>query len=234
MQKKILIGFILLIQLNVTAQPIRDLRFGAKIAPSFSWISSRSNNATYNGTKLGNSVALMLDYPINGSEKFFFNAEIMYNLSGGRILFDGNEYAGLIYNNIRYTYRMPYIDLPIGIKYKSRQFGSNQIYINANVQPSFLLSGSARAKVENAPYNDNRVYFNTKDFDNYDGVVFTDDIKAGRLGWVLGAGIEREIFGDKNGVFGLRYDSGFTDVWKDKNLKGRNTNLSLVIGLYFN
>ena len=50
---------------------------------------------------------------------------------------------------------------------------------------------------------------------------------------IIGAGVEYHLSGSMNLVAGLKFDNGFTDIFADARVNGRNNFLSLQVGLTF-
>lgn len=222
----------------------RDLRFGIQSSPTFSWMSADENLIITDGTNLGLKLGLIGEYffrenyAVSSGIGFHFNA-------GGQLFYDQRydrvslwpEVEGVpdtLAGGTAFKYSVQYVEIPIGLKLRTREFG----YLRYYIQPELGLwfQGRSRGNVKNS------------------GLVDADeDLDIGsavanlNLSWGIGAGIEYSLSDNTSLVGGLAFQSGFADVTRDKNTalvrdgrqpeqddsKGRINSLVIRIGIMF-
>jgi hypothetical protein len=101
--------------------------------------------------------------------------------------------------NQRVVYKIQYINVPIGLKFKSNQIGYITIFSDIGIDPKVLIGG----KVDiDQPVNLN-------------GESAMKELNRFNLGYHIMAGIEYSLGGSTAVVLGLGFENNFLDVTKD-------------------
>ncbi len=249
-KKSIQLIAIILFTNNLSAQTTvgvdKPMQFGFKISPNLTWAKIKSGPAEGNGVGLGFSYGLMADFKL--SENAFFSPEILITSMKNSInlkdsFYQGDGSVGSYYNNIEQNFKFQYLQIPLTIKMKTNAINGMRYTFQAGVAPSVLLSRNFRIKADRAiGNNDEWVSPNGTGNDAGDFVLdpnnpnsksFSNNIGLFRVPLVLGAGIEYNLSGNTALVAGIRWDNGFTDIFRDKNVTGINNYLGLTVGILF-
>ena len=221
----------LLVVLSLTTQAQEDrFKFGMKFSGNISWISPQSSNIAQNGTGFGYSYGVMGDFFF--SENYSFNAEVLItHLAGGMEHVDSLIYLGQGYNNVEYDYRFQYLQLPISIKFHTKQVGYMSYWAQFGLAPSILLG--ARADVS-SPIDKDDIRVNHKSADEFHFANFDDKVFPMRLPLIVGAGFNYQLAGDAQLHVGLRIDNGFTNfLVRDDVSNARLSYASITTGVFF-
>jgi len=149
----------------------------------------------------------------------------------------------LPYNNVNFNYSNQYLQIPVSIKFKTDDLGGMKYYMQFGLGMSFAMQKKVETISELSIYGNsgltshdpNNTANSIYDFDG-NGTTsesFLDDINTFRGSMIIGAGVEYHLSGSMNLVAGLKFDNGFTDIFADARVNGRNNFLSLQVGLTF-
>ncbi len=197
--------------LTISAQG--DIRFGFQLSPSFSWMSTNDNKITPSGTNLGLKLGMIGEYYF--AENYAFSTGLGFSFnSGGTLL---HEYAGNYWTksdlpaNLADTlragsklkYGVQYLEIPIGLKMRTREFG----YIRYFLEPGVQLGIKTQARgVINDP---------TQSGENEEKFDISKEVNSLYMSWGVGGGIEYSISENTSLMAGLGFQIGFTDVSDD-------------------
>lgn len=215
---------------SISASAQRDLRFGIQVSPTFSGMTTNDNLINRDGSNLGLKLGVMGEFYF--SETYSFHSGIGFHFNTGGTLFYEGQFTNVniwqesleeafppnvlpdsISGGLAYKNDLQYLEIPIGLTLRTREFG----YIRYYVRPALHLGilTQARGSLQNAGFADD-----DEDFD------IGKEINGLNLSWSLGAGIEYSISESTALVGGLAIQSGFADVTKDKGTsvarQGRN------------
>lgn len=223
---------------NANAQDQR-FRIGMKLSGNMSWISPATKNIDRIGTSTGYSYGLMGDY--NFQKYYALSAEILFTDIAGSVLHTdrlaySDSAAGVTsHSNVQYDYRMSYIQIPISVKFKTKEFGYWTYWAQFGTAPSFLTSARADISGKTVPFDDPtdiRVNKSANDDFHYDN--FDDKVFVLRMPLIIGAGVEYSLAGNTALYAGLRMDQDFIDMFTaDKATIGKSKFASLNIGVFF-
>jgi hypothetical protein len=201
----------------VTGQNVEDFRFGLQISPSLSWMNTDDQRITNQSTALGLKLAFQAEfgfaekYAIASGIGFHFNAGgTMQSAYGGRFFTESipegepfNDPNNLTGNQVLLDYSIQYVEIPIGLKLRTREFGVLTYYLEApiftlgirsNAQGS-LSGGAIATEVEEIPIK--------------------PEVTPFALSWGFGGGVEYSILDGTRLFGGLTFQRLFTDVTKD-------------------
>lgn len=212
MKKNLAFAVLLLSALVVSGQ--NDIQFGFQLSPTFSWMNTDNNRVNSNGSNLGLKLGMIGEYFFR--DNYSLSTGIGFHFNAGGALFyeesvdslsiwseaglpGDNQYEG----GTSFRYNLQYVEIPIGLKLRTREFGYVRYFVEPHV--AFGFRTQARGSVEN------------------DGAVDPDErfnIETGvnllNLYWGIGGGLEYSISESTALVGGIAFQSGFADVTKDK------------------
>ena len=196
-----------------------QFRFGLNLSPSISWATADDNRINGDGTAFGIKLATQAEfffapnYAIETGIGFHFNTGgTLLSRYGGRFLTESLD-AGSPFNNervptgenVRIDYSVSYLEIPIGLRLHTREFGFVRYYVQA---PMFTLGirTGAKANISGGGIADN---------DDFDDVTIDSEVTPLALSWGFGGGAEYEVGGGTVLLGGLQFQRVFTDFTKD-------------------
>lgn len=225
---------------------IKKWQFGFRVSPNFTWTKIKSGPIENNGTGIGFSYGLTGDY--NFGQNYFFSVEGLVTSMKNKIalkdsFYQGADGVGANYSNITQEYKLQYVQLPLSLKMKTNYINGMRYFFQAGIAPGFIISRNVKVDASPDLKNEEEWFSpNASDSDKGDFqedpkqpniTSFTNNIGLFRVPLVLGAGIEYKLSGNTAFTAGLRWDNGFTDIFRDKNTVGINNYLGLSVGFLF-
>ncbi|MEI6695870.1 MAG: porin family protein [Bacteroidota bacterium] len=216
---------------NIYAQKKEKSNFqlGAKISPNISWLKTNAQDFSNDGTSVRFSWGFMADFQF--APKYFFSTGFNINSTGGKIIYpykpDSISSLGTLHRSIY----VRYIEIPLSIKMKTRQFGYLTYFgqigmgiglrLDANADDDFYANGSNTAISKN-------------------DIKIEDQINFLRLSMILAAGVEYNLGGSTSLFGALTFNNGFTNILNYKNNATPNidadassNSFELTIGIIF-
>jgi hypothetical protein len=222
--------------LQVSAQD-QTFRFGLKLSGNLAWIKPNSKNIENTGTGLGYSYGIMGDYHFQ--EFYALSTELLITqFSSGIEHTDSLTYAGKGYRGVTYDYNFQYLQIPVSLKFKTKEIGYITYWAQFGLAPSFLMSAKAdlggNLPANIAGDNPTDVQVNDKESDKYHFENFDDKVFFARLPLIIGGGIEYRLAGNASLYAGVRVDNSFTNIFVADDLtSGRNNFVSFSTGVFF-
>ena len=247
-----LCGSWLLFSGTLAAQSTTDFskfKFGLNLSPSLSWIDTDDNRISGDGTALGLKLATQAEfffaenYAIETGIGFHFNmGGTLLSDYGGRFFTEAlpasdsqpyNNPNSPTQGNVRLDYAIQYLEIPLGLRLHTRDFGYLRYYVQAPMFTIGIRTGAmgeiSGGGVAGGGENDLNI---------------ESEVRPLALSWGLGAGAEDEVGGGTRLVGGLQFQRLFTDVTKDGDYtySGRTTeadpkakinSLTLRLGILF-
>jgi hypothetical protein len=207
------IGFVgcVLICVQATAQQ-GGFRLGFQMSSGLSWISTNALSVGQVGSNLTASIGATGEIGISDHISVVTGVGLQFNRGGslrhvtGGNFFPGSRLSNDAYNTgqkplpdgTRLKYSIQYVDVPIGLRWRSNEVGPGQIYVEAPI----LSCGIAMRR---------RGEINAGDI-HAEKENISKDVSPVNVAWGFGAGYEYPMGHDKLLTFGLHYTRGLNDV----------------------
>lgn len=219
-----------------------EFRFGLKGQLNAAWLTRTSNKLENDGVKLGLAYGVMGDYYF--TDNYGISGEILlstvrsqFNLISNHFFVADNNKTPV--TNLNYEYRVQYLELPISMKFRTKEIGNLVYWGNFGFSPGFALNARATITGDDIPQfildqapTDFKV--NDKEGDNYTLEGFDDKVFLLRFPLIIGGGVEYKMAGNTSLQGGVRLANTFTDMFvKDKTNDAKNNYVALSIGVLF-
>ena len=190
------------------------------------------------GTSAGYSYGLMGDYYF---QKYYaLSTELLFTDIGSSILHGDLLYhtdssgSRTAHQSVQYDYKLKYVQLPISIKFRTKEFGYWTWWAQFGTAPSFLTQAKADITGKTVPFEDpTDIHVNKKTSDDYEFDNFEDKVTFLRMPIIIGAGFEYGLAGNTSLYSGIRIDNNFVDMFRDKFTTAKNNFVSLNVGIFF-
>jgi hypothetical protein len=219
-------------------ESFQNIRFGPEVSPHISWLSTNDNQINGAGNNFGLKLGLMGEYYFTENYALTGGLGLAFN-TGGTLKHDigGNllSRSELSMPNLRdlddgaeIDYSMQFVEIPIGLKMKTRKFGYISYYAHL---PVFTLSILTRSRGDILASNASSTNEN-----------ISRDTRFFNISWGFGGGAEYSVSPETSFVFGLYYQQSIIDVTRDKGTqrtgdredsKGSFGIVSLRVGVLF-
>ncbi len=215
--KKLSLLLIVLLPLLLSAQ---SLRFSLIADPQFSWMMPDSKKISSQGAVFGINAGMGMDYYF--TENYAFSTGISINNIGGKLMYSDtiSVRAGvtdiLIPKGNTITYKLQYLNIPLGLKFKTNEIGYVTYTANLGISPMVNIRDRA-TDVSGSLDNDN----------------ISDDILLFNLNYFINMGVQYSLGGSTALIGGVGYSSGFVDVTTRAIDKIYIKSLSIKLGILF-
>ena len=224
------------IPLILQGQESRNMRFGAQVSPTVSWLSSDHSKVLGGGIDVGLKVGAQAEFGF--AENYFFTIGVGFGLGhGGKLqysqggdLLPKSLLSDEIPENVRHNfqpdtkidYKLNYFEIPFGLKLRTREYGYMRYFAEIPIITLGAVT-SAKGNIDASNLDVNKENIRK-------------DIKQLNAQWGLGGGVEYN-FSETNAIlFGLYYHQGFFDITKERpTTDGKEVNhlITLKIGVLF-
>ncbi len=177
--------------------------FGFKIAPNIGWMKPDHKDYINEGSEVNFSWGFVTEFFLmeNYAIATGFNVVYITGKLGYPDSLDNHQ------GTMIRKYRTQYIEIPLLLKMKTRDFKGFKFYGQIGLGTGFLIGAKADDIFKADGINP------VKD----DGNNIKDEMKSNRLSLILGAGFEYGLGGSTALTFGINFNNGFTDILKDYN-----------------
>jgi len=190
-----------------------DFRFGFRLSPSFSWMSTDNNKINSNGTNLGLKLGVLGEFYFRENYAFIGGLGFSFN-HGGTLKHDigGNFWPesnlsspdlntgdNPLQDGVNLKYGIQYVEIPFGLKMRTQEFGYLRYFAEI---PVFTLGVRSQSRGDISANGDN----------NAEKENIKDDVALLNLSWGLGGGVEFGVNESTSIVAGLFFQNGFIDV----------------------
>ncbi len=198
-------------------------RLGLKASPSISWINPDIREIDYESTSLGFSYGLIADWFF--SETYSVSANLFITHQGGEVSFENDQIYSFDGNNLKNRdFDLQYVEIPLLLKMRTREFGYFTFYGQFGFSPGFNIKARA-----------DDIYF---DGSKENDLNIEDDVYTLKASIVMGAGVEYSLLQNTAIVMGLNYNNGFSNMfdkgsYSNKKIAARPSYVELTIGMMF-
>lgn len=228
--KNLLPVFILLLLSNaVMAQKVL---LGLKAAPLMGWYKCTGSAVKTGGSSIGFSYGLMADFKIG--ERYYLGTGFDIAYMGGKVVLPSAVYTlpstiSVPVTNVQINYSNQYIQVPLSLKFRTKEIGRIAYWAQFGYANSFLLHGKASLQSDNGIIDTKKILTNSADVK----LNYNYGVPMYRGSMIIGLGIEYPIGGNSRIYSGLKFDNGLFSSVKDKKMDALHSNLSLNFGVYF-
>ena len=219
-----------------------EFRFGLKGAANVGWITGASKNVENGGTKLGFAYGIMGDFYFRPN--YGASVEVLMSQINGKLDVLSpqvflSDTSGTVVDGMRYTYNLQYIEVPVSMKFRTKEIGDITYWGNFGISPGFLLNAKASIAEEGLPANvvlddPNDFLVNDNEGDPFTTDNFNDQVFLLRVPLIIGGGIEYRMAGSTSLQAGIRFTNSFTDMLvKDKDVLAKNNYVAITAGVLF-
>ena len=186
--------------------------------PQITWLSPNTNNVEVAGSMIGFNGGLNFDNFF--AENYAYSTGISINNINGQLkykepgMLDGIDSTYTINRGDVTEYHMQYINIPLGLKFKTIEIGYTKFYAHLGLDANINIKAKA-----NIPGEEN--------------IDVMSELHWYNLGYYIGGGIEYSIGGSTAIVAGLTYKNGFIDITRAKDKKVTTGAASLRLGILF-
>lgn len=217
MQKIILLSLLILISSYSSAQDTK-LQLAFVATPQASWLSSDNASAEYAGTRLGYSLGLQGDYFF--TKNYAISTSVLYSKLGGKIQYNtatpmnvriGGSTA-ILNPGDELLYNLAYIEIPIGLKLKTKEFRRNSYWGQIGLSPMVNVSSA-----------------------NKDKNSLSEEVGLFNFGYHFGAGTDFSLGGSTYLTAALMLTNGLVDITTNDQFKDKASlsAVNLRIGIIF-
>jgi len=212
--------FLLLLVLVPMAAGAQSLRFSLLADPQFSWMTADKKEIESRGAILGINTGLGMDYYF--AENYAFSTGLTINNIGGKlqypdtIAFDVSSARIYLPKGNTITYRLQYINIPIGLKFKTQEIGYTTYFANLGLTPMFNIR--SRATDESSTFEKDDI---------------SENIMLFNMNYFVNLGVQYSLGGSTAIIGGLGYSSGFVDVTSRASDKININTLTIKFGILF-
>ena len=185
----------------------RKVRFGLHFTPNISWMKANTTGYKSEGSKLGFSYGLSVEYFM--TKNYLFSTGINLLKAGGNLSYktvaNVSDVQSLVVNNpvnIEKEYTLKYIEVPLVLKLRTNEIGYLTYFGQFGFNAAFNYKSSS-----NYEYPSNPILKNQK----FQSDNVSDEINWINLSLVVGAGVEYNISGNTSVSLGLTFNNGFVN-----------------------
>lgn len=206
MKKIVLIILAALLTQFVSAQNYGNKRFTLSVSPTVSWMKSDHDRVGKASSTAGYNFGVFMDNFFG--DNYAFTTGLTINTTGGRLNYPATE-TSLAYKE---TYKLKYIEIPLGLKLRSEDLRRMNIYGRFGLSPQINIQAH-----------------------NSKNKSISNQVRLFDLSYHLGGGVEYAINSKNALMFGLLFNNGFTDITKQSNLKDKTilNRLTFEFGFIF-
>jgi hypothetical protein len=201
-----------------------DLRFGFQLSPTFSWMSANTNQVNSSGTNLGLKMAMIGEFYFQENYAFTTGLGFAFN-QGGTLQYEqggcywpnsdltlptqtiptgesSTEDCVLLPDGVKLKYKVQYLEIPVGLKMRTREFGYMRYYLEPALTLGFKTQTTGSVKGRNIG-------------NDVEKINIKREVNGLNLAWGVGAGVEYSLSENTSLVGGLAFQVGFADVTDD-------------------
>jgi hypothetical protein len=179
-----------------------QIGFGLFADPVISWFSTATKATSNSGARAGFNFGLT--YNKYFASNYAFSTGISILSAGGKLIDTAavdmkfNNFSKHVAAHQPVVYRIQYVNIPVGLKFKSNQIGYFTLFADVGIDPKVVIAGSVDIPSLGISKE-----------------AAMNELNRFNLGYHIMAGIEYSLGGATAVVLGLGFDNNFLDVTKD-------------------
>ena len=227
-----IIVILLIVALGDIKAQYKPFIFGFEISPNIGWMKPDHADYENNGARMGFSWGFISEFFLMENYAIVTGFDVAYansRLSYPHTYFNETDSID-IKGTLERSYHLKYIEIPLVLKMKTREFGKVRFFGKVGLGTSFIIGAKADEKFT---ADGNEGYEKEK-------LDIKDQVRSNRESLILGVGMEYIIEGSTAIFVGINFDNGFTDVLKDQNTtnpeithQAINNFIELSVGVVF-
>lgn len=198
----------------------QGVRFTVFADPQIAWLKPEVRLIESAGVRVGFNTGFEMDYFF--SDNYAFSTGLSLNRLGGKLKFKDSvviqfhDSAESIGPEDIVTYKLQYLNLPLGLKFTTREIGYSTFYAKMGMGGHFNIKSNADIGSL-----------------GIEGDGLKDEIEFFNLSYHFGAGIQYSLGGQTAVTAGFEYIHRFIDIASNQNYKAILNSVSLRLGLVF-
>jgi hypothetical protein len=200
----------------------QDFRFSVFTDPQVTWISTDNGMAESAGIRAGLDAGFEMDYFFN--ENYAFSTGLSINNLGGKLRFHQPvqfrfrepEMNGTVGPGDIVVYRLQYLNIPLGMKFTTRQIGFSTYY--AKLGSTGHINTGSRANISAL---------------DIDGGNLEGEIRSVTFSYHFGAGVHYSLGGRTALIGGIEYKNRFVDITTNNAFRTNLQSFALRMGVLF-
>jgi hypothetical protein len=211
--KKIVLLLLMMIPSLLFSQ---KLKFSIVGDPQISWMVPDKGSISREGSVIGINVGMGMDKYF--TENYAFSTGLTICNLGGKLSYpDSIVYQSkIIPAQSTITYKLQYLSVPLGLKFKTNEIGYATYFANLGLNPMVNI----RARVSDSE--------GVTDLDN-----ISEDINPFNINYFITLGIQYSLGGSTALIGGIGYSSGFADITKRANDNININSVTIRLGVLF-
>lgn len=198
----------------------QGIRFTVFADPQVAWLKPETRNIENTGVRAGFDIGFEMDNYFH--DNYAFSTGLSINNTGGKLRF--SEPVAFEFKNFKDTispgniviYRLQYLNLPLGMKFTTREIGYTTIFVklgmgahiniksHADIRPVGINNGSLR-----------------------------NEINLFNLSYHIGSGIQYSLGGQTSVIAGFEFRHRFVDIAENDSYNALLNSVSLRLGVLF-
>ncbi len=218
-----------------------EFKFGLKGQANIGWVGGTSKNIVNEGSTIALGYGIMGDYYFKPN--YGLSAEIMLSNIKSKFTNTDQLFFSSVpndtMNGLQYEYNILYLDIPLTMKFRTKEIGNMTYYGQFGVSLGFamnaktsIVSAGLPLSISDQDPTDFRV--NSTEGDPFTVNNFDDKVFLFRLPLIIGGGVEYRMAGNTSLQGGVRIANTLTDMFvKDKTAIAKNNYFALSAGVLF-
>ncbi|MDB4107802.1 PorT family protein [Bacteroidia bacterium] len=219
-----------------------EFRFGLKGQANLGWMSGTNKSIDNDGVKVGFAYGVMGDYYFRSNygvsaELLLSNVKTQFNLTSDQSFVE--DTSNTVLNDLNYSYNVQYLEIPISLKFRTKEIGNITYWGNFGFSPGFALNARTSITSPRLPRiiaDEDPTDFKVNDNEGDDFAVndFDDKVFLFRFPVIIGGGVEYKMAGSTSIQGGIRFANTFTDIFvKDNTADAKNNYFAISTGVLF-
>jgi hypothetical protein len=190
------------------SQSKSPMKLGLKVAPNIGWMSPGTKGYSSDGARLGGTIGFISDFYF--AENYAIGTGVNFQFINGKLNYNDamlvNNDTRLDTGKVSRKYNLLYLEIPITIKMKTKQFGKLSYFGQIGFGTGFRLKATVK---ENFQPNSGDAVDQQYDFNNGTTLV--------RESILIGIGCEYHLDESSSVLVGLSYSNALNNIFTGAN-----------------